>query len=359
MRIIQLIDSLEAGGAERMAVNYANELSEKIEFSGLVASRQQGQLLNQLNKNVNYLFLNKKSSLDLKSILLLKKFIKHNKVNFIHAHSTSFFLAFLIKLFIPNLKLIWHDHYGDSEFLEARPIKILKFVMKFYDGIIVVNQKLKNWNEIKLNFKNVIYLPNFPTLEINVNEKTRLNGFDNKRIICLANLREQKNHFLLIKVAERLKKTHSEWSFHLVGKDFNDHYSSVIKNLVSEKMLSNNVFIYGSKQDITNILEQSEIAVLTSSSEGLPLALLEYGLNKKPVVVTSVGEITAIINNNINGFMVSPDDENGFYDCILKLINDKILANKMAKLLNDLVLLTYSKNAVILNYLNWISLKNG
>ena len=34
MRIIQLIDSLETGGAERMAVNYANALQSKIEFSG-------------------------------------------------------------------------------------------------------------------------------------------------------------------------------------------------------------------------------------------------------------------------------------------------------------------------------------
>ena len=39
MRIIQLIDSLEAGGAERMAVSYANALSEDIEFSALVATR--------------------------------------------------------------------------------------------------------------------------------------------------------------------------------------------------------------------------------------------------------------------------------------------------------------------------------
>ena len=30
MRIVQLIDSLDIGGAEKMAVNYANELSEKI-----------------------------------------------------------------------------------------------------------------------------------------------------------------------------------------------------------------------------------------------------------------------------------------------------------------------------------------
>lgn len=60
MRIVQIIDSLETGGAERMAVNYANALSEKIEFSGLIASRKEGLLLNQIDKNVSYLFLKKR-----------------------------------------------------------------------------------------------------------------------------------------------------------------------------------------------------------------------------------------------------------------------------------------------------------
>ena len=61
MRVLQLIDSLEAGGAERMAVSYANSLSKKIAFSGLIATRKEGQLLSQINQNVDYLFLNKKN----------------------------------------------------------------------------------------------------------------------------------------------------------------------------------------------------------------------------------------------------------------------------------------------------------
>jgi hypothetical protein len=42
VRIIQIIDSLEAGGSERMAISYANALAEQIDFSGLVATRKEG-----------------------------------------------------------------------------------------------------------------------------------------------------------------------------------------------------------------------------------------------------------------------------------------------------------------------------
>ncbi|MBC8643962.1 hypothetical protein H9W95_07615 [Flavobacterium lindanitolerans] len=56
MRVLQLIDSLEAGGAERMAVNYANGLANRIAFSALAVTRKQGILKEQLDKAVLYTF---------------------------------------------------------------------------------------------------------------------------------------------------------------------------------------------------------------------------------------------------------------------------------------------------------------
>ena len=115
MRIVQLIDSLEAGGSERMAVSYANTLANKIEFSGLVATRKEGVLLDQINPSVSYLFLNKKKQLDFNALFRLRSFVLKNKITHIHAHSTSFFLAFLLKLICPFVKLIWHYHYGNNK----------------------------------------------------------------------------------------------------------------------------------------------------------------------------------------------------------------------------------------------------
>ena len=71
MRIVQIIDSLEIGGAERMAVNYANVLSEKTEFSGLIASRKEGLIISELIDGVSYLFLKKKKKIDVKAVFRL------------------------------------------------------------------------------------------------------------------------------------------------------------------------------------------------------------------------------------------------------------------------------------------------
>ena len=358
MRVLQIIDSLDAGGAERMAVNYANALAHEIDFSGLVVTRNEGPLSSQIDTKVAYLYLNKKRTFDFNSLICLKKFVKENKVKFIHAHSTSFFFAFLLKIICPKLKLIWHDHYGDSEFLSKRPSFVLKLTLSFFDKVIAVNHKLKDWIAHELNFKKVIYLPNFPTLANEVLEKTKLKGNNEKRIVCLANLREQKNHVLLLKVAEKLKKSHSEWTFHLVGKDFEDEYSKYIKELINKYDLENHVYCYGTRDDIKNILDQSQIGILTSSSEGLPIALLEYGLYKKPVVVTNVGEIPLLINNNQNGFSVVSNDADLFYTTLVKLVNDEILMNTFGDSLFETVYNDYSQDTIIKKYINWLQNEN-
>ena len=91
MKVLQLIDSLNAGGAERVAVNYANSLTSRIEASYLCATREEGLLKESLSKNVQYLFLNKKTSLDFNAIRKLNKYVKKQDIQIIHAHSTSFF----------------------------------------------------------------------------------------------------------------------------------------------------------------------------------------------------------------------------------------------------------------------------
>ncbi|WP_035667924.1 glycosyltransferase [Flavobacterium sp. 83] len=354
MRIVQIIDSLEAGGAERMAVNYANALGTIIEFSGLVATRKEGVLLDQINPSVSYLFLNKKKSLDLRALFKLHFFILKNKVTHVHAHSTSFFLAFLLKLIHPSIQLIWHDHYGDSEFLDKRPIAALKMTFPFFSGIIAVNQKLKIWAQEKINFKNTIYLPNFPSEEKKISAQTVLKGINGKRIVCLANLRVQKDHFLLLEVAKKLQQSHPDWTFHLIGKDFEDSYSQKIKDLIVAFALEKNVFLYGTKQDVENILEQAAIGILTSQSEGLPVALLEYGWLKKPVVVTDVGEISSLVINGKNGFFVAAQQESLFYEALVKLLENEVLQLEFGNALHKMIIDNYSKKAVIVQYLNWL-----
>jgi glycosyltransferase involved in cell wall biosynthesis len=353
MRVLQLIDSLEAGGAERMAVSYANVLVDVIGFSALVATRKEGALLEQMDSKVTYLFLNKKSRLDFGALWRLRSFVILYSITHVHAHSTSFFMAFLLKLCCPSLKLIWHYHYGNNKGISNKKILIFKTLIPFFNGVISVNHNLKIWLENKLKFKKVIYLPNFTSRTKEVN-KTKLLGVEGKRILCLANMRPDKNHFLLLEIAHKLKADHPEWTFHLVGKDFDDAYSLAIKNKIRAFQLENQVFLYGSREDINCILNQSDIGILTSVSEGLPVALLEYGMAPLPVVATAVGELPNIINSGVNGWLVPSNDAESFCKALIVLISDPSMRNRMALALQQTVLEGYSSKGVLQKYLQWL-----
>ena len=353
MRIVQLIDSLEAGGAERMAVNYANALSEKIAFSGIVATRKEGLLLDKIKNKSGYLFLNKKDAIDIASIFKLRKYCVQYKIDFIQAHSSSFFLAVLVKLTLPKVKIIWHDHYGNSEFLKNRKYFVLQLFSLFFHRILVVNQLLLDWNKEKMFCKKVIYLPNFPEIE-SLGGTTELNGINGKRIICLANIRSQKNIEMLIEVAKKVSEKKSDITFHVVGKKFNDSYQEKIFQLIENNALKNTVFLYDSKNDIPNILNQSTIGILTSSSEGLPVSILEYGSSKLPVIATNVGQIKEVILNEKTGFLIESNDVASFANKLIYLIDNPEICTNFANALFHHVQENYSKESVINQYLNLI-----
>lgn len=355
MRIVQLIDSLEPGGAERMAVNLANVLAEKIEFSGLIATRNEGDLKFSIKPNVKYKFLKKKRKIDFNSVFSLRRFVKINKVSFIHAHSSSFFLATLLKITYPKIKIIWHDHYGNSEFLKERPFGTIKFASLFFFSVISVNEKLKKWCEEKLWCNKVIFLPNFPELSNEVKEVTVLKGKMGKRIICLSNLRPQKNHFLVLSVAKLLKDSHPDWTFHLVGKDFKDNYSASLQKEIYDRALEGNVYLYGSCNDVAAILKQSSMGLITSLSEGLPVALLEYGNFEIPVVSSSVGDIINVIKHQINGILIPNFEANSFYHAIVDLINNDELRISLGKNLKNEIEKNYTPDSVSEKYIKFLN----
>ena len=274
VRVLQIIDSLNTGGAEVLAVNIANRLAHLGIESHLCVTRLEGDLHPMVSKTVKYLFLEKKKTLDFRAFNILRKYIAKNKINVIHAHSTSYFIGSCMKLLFPKIKLIWHDHYGNSEFLTSKSRPEVRRMSFLFHGVIVVNKKLLAWNQKYLSAKNYYLLNNFAEF-MNDERKTHLEGVSGKRIIHVASFTEQKDHLNLLKSFKRVLEQAPDWTLHLIGKGFRDAYHQSVLEYISKNQLSDAVFIYGVRTDVKNILSQSTIGVLSSKSEGLPVSLLE------------------------------------------------------------------------------------
>ena len=344
IKVLQLIDSLQVGGAEVLAVNIANALSKQRIVSHLCATRTEGPLKENIEQAVGYLFLERKKTVDIKSIKKLKKYIKKNNISIIHAHSTSYFIAICVKFIYPKLKIVWHDHYGKSEFLNKTSRLSIQFISYAFSGVISVNSILFEWSKKYLMVKRIYFLNNFPFF-MDLKKTTFLNGENGKRIVHVAGYREQKDHINLLKAFNIVIKEKPNYTLHLIGKNYKNSYGKSIQNFIINEKLENNVFQYDVCSDIKNILEQAAIGVLSSESEGLPISLLEYGLAKLPVVVTNVGECFSVVNNK--HVVVSPKRSDKLANAIVSLIDDKVLREKVASELHTEVLENYSRESTM------------
>lgn len=342
MRILQLIDSLEIGGAERMAVNYANALTSRIEASFLCVTRKEGPLVEVISNQVNYFFLKRNSTVDLIAIIRLRQYIKKNEIQLIHAHGSSFFIAVLIKMLCPKIKLIWHDHYGLSEKILQRKSKILKLASSYFDVIFSVNKLLKKWAEEVLAHQAVYFVNNFVIPVSEIDNNTELKGMQGQRVVCVANLRPQKNHQLLLRSFELVLNEFPEATLHLYGKNFHDAYAAEILKKISCAPFKNKVFYNGAHTGITQILPRFDLGVLASDSEGLPLTLLEYGMASLPAIATDVGACKAVLAKC--GTVVPKDDHNSLAQAIKKSLNG---TKKNGRCLKHHIESNYSEKAIL------------
>ncbi|MDA3615228.1 glycosyltransferase [Polluticaenibacter yanchengensis] len=355
MRILQIIDSLNAGGAEKMAVNYANIIAKKKGFSALSTTRVEGPLKAQINEDVHYFFTQKSGTFDFASLKRLKRFVKQHKIDVIHAHGTSALYAAMFKWIYPKIKVVWHDHHGNRAKHDKKKNLTLQFAARFFTGVVACNEELKEWGLKNLACKNIIYLPNFVSTDyVAPASGTQLMGVPGKRIVQLANLKDPKNHIAMLKAFNDSQAVAGGWTLHLIGRDFEDDYSNRLKDFIKEHQLENSVFIYGARFDTAYILRQADIGVLSSSFEGFPVTLLEYGMANLAVATSDVGYCGNVIKNGERGVTFHPGNHEEMVAKLDELFRNDSLRKAYAQALNKFVSDNYADEAVVNKYLNWL-----
>lgn len=333
MRILQLIDTLHPGGAERMAVNIANVFSELQIPNLLVASRAQGGLGALVQCQENLAILDKKKTTDWKAFKKLLKLVDDFNPDVIHAHSTSIYWGVALKIFRSNLKLIWHDHLGISEdVILNNPRKELKWFAPKIDFIITANESTSQyWSDIKLKSNNRIqYLPNFPHL--NPIQRNRPEVFT---FLHLANYRIEKGQMSLLFAAEILKEKNVDFRIRMIGMAIDPKWYKQVKDLVKEKGLEEQISVEGPTSDIAKVLSEVSAGLVASDREGLPVALLEYGLAGLPVISTNVGQCAQVLENGKFGVIVEKNNPKQYAGEMLKLIDSKRENEKIGLLFQE------------------------
>lgn len=319
MRILHVITTLETGGAERLMVDLLPLLKDRgdqvdlLLFNGLMTPfrkelEERGVTIYELTINA--------SGVDVYNpfhIFRLHRYMKGYDI--IHTHNTA------CQLYVPIAKLLLHsraklittDHNTTSRRRTHwwfRPIE--KWMYRQYDEIVCIGDMARENLQQYLSKDervSVIY-----------------NGVDTRRFIRPIKDISIQNSFVVTMVAGfRLQKdqdtlirsfTHlsSNYRLQLVGAGEREQE---LKKLCQELNLDERVDFMGARMDVPEILEQSDVVVLSSHWEGLSLSSIEGMASGRPFVASDVDGLHEIVVDA--GVLFPHGDETALAQSIQKL----------------------------------------
>jgi glycosyltransferase involved in cell wall biosynthesis len=351
--VMHVVDTLDVGGTETVALNLANRLPRNRYRPYLCTTRhfqRKNTLLTDLDRDVPQLHLNRKFRFDPDAVVRLWDFIRKEDIRLLHLHSTSLFLGRIATLFtVSKVRIIWHDHYGRCE-LNDRPVGLYHLAAAGADGIIAVNQQLVDWAQHKLQMSphRVWYVPNFVTPQpVRSGSSRTLPGSPGNRIVCVGNLRPQKDHLTLIRAMALVCKEHPAAHLLIAGAPLDPSLADLLRREVATLGLQGNVTFLGQVQHVTSILPDCDIGVLSSISEGLPLTLLEYGWAGLAAVATSVGQCPEVLDYGKAGILVKPGAAEELAGAIGQLLTSADRRRSAGSRLRDFIQKTFDPAAII------------
>ena len=104
---------------------------------------------------------------------------------------------------------------------------------------------------------------------------------------------------------------------------------------------------YASQDEIVQYLGESDIFVLPSYAEGVPVSIMEAMACGIPVVATFVGGVVELVENEISGLLVSPSDIEGLGNAIEKYLYDGNLRQSIIQKAREKIVAEYNINVEV------------
>ena len=282
---------------------------------------------------------------DLKAILDLTGHLKRKPYHVVHTHNSKAGFIGRLSAKLARVPVIVHTVHGFAFHQQEPPWRRFLFrnlerlASHWCDKMIFISQPLVDWAlEEKIGsagkmarIYSGIEMDRFhPVSEEEKKNLKRKWGLHEQDAVIgiVSKLWEGKGHALLIRAFKEIRREKPQARLVIVGEG---SLMESLKDLVTHLELSGAVIFTGFLEDVPQILATFDVAVLPSYFEGMGRVLLEAMAMEKPVVGTAVGGIPDLIEQGLNGYLVSPGSEKELAASVLKILNDKALALKMGQ----------------------------
>lgn len=328
MKIDFIIGSLTGGGAERVLVLIANWFSQKGDTVRIITFNKGDAY--DLDNNITRVNLHKGKIKNhkIRNLYNLNKLYKkkNNRPDVIISFISLTNLISIIIAKIYNIKIIVSEH---NSYLRAQHPKYLtNFTRTFLYPLtnyltVLTNFDIEYYRKKKVR---VVVMPN----PCSFNSHWESNANRNKTILAVGNLDRyhHKGFDNLIPLIAPILKNHKDWNLTFVGGGKNGlAYLTQLKNQYD---IDDQVSFTGFIKDVNILMQQSEIFVLPSRYEGLPMALLEAMSQGMACIAYNCKTGPAdIIDNGKDGLLIEDQNMEAMQKGLELLINDSILRNNL------------------------------
>lgn len=146
------------------------------------------------------------------------------------------------------------------------------------------------------------------------------------RLGAIGRLVDEKDYGVYLHALALLKARGVNFEAVLVG---DGPLAESLHTMARELGLDDVLAFYGHREDIPEILRTLDIYLLTSKSEGMPIAVLEAMATGLPIVATAVDAVPEVITHEVNGLLVAKGDAAAVAAAVERLASDPILAEKL------------------------------
>lgn len=344
--IVQIIDRLETGGAEKIVVFLANLLYQNGHTVRVITTVSNGPQYQYLHKGISAICLHRKWKWNPYYMLQLKRACKGFDIIHLHGAPTLRYVLLTKLIFGLKHKFIYHEHDGQ---VNNKPAKwYYKYFLQKKE-FIATSQTVADWaiHTVKLNVNRISLLLN--TIEkqnCGKNQKRPLHS-----LVLVSNILPHKNIEFSLEVLKKLLHfTKLDYQLTIIGKKYDEQYFAYLTNQINHNLLADHVSFITDCNQVAPLLHHYSIGLHTSFEESGPLVLTEYLSQNLPFLSFNTGEVSKIICRHFPAFFQSDFDANKWAASIIKL--EKEYLNPLATKQNMQVIFDqyFSSHQYYLNY---------
>lgn len=307
MRILYVITGLAMGGAEHVVVSLADALVARGHQVKIAYLTGEALVLPQ-NPNVEVIAIGMKGSQDfLKAYFRLRSLVKIFKPDVVHSHMVhANLITRLLKLTVSVPKLVNTAHNtNEGSSLRTFAYRITDSLTNHFTNVSkdAVDSSIKKG---AVNKNRIISIPNgidtdtfyFDRLA-REKKRTDLNLENKKMLLIVGSLSKQKDYPNLLNSIAILVRNRQDFKVFIVGEG---PLEEELKNLKITLNLQGYVEFLGMRRDIRDLMSATDIYVMSSAWEGLPIVILEAMACERLIVATDCGGVNEAIGSH--GFLV-------------------------------------------------------